>query len=78
MSPPWARGGFSTSVTGLTERPQTFLARRKIPCSNTIAFVRVLADSSIEPIHCSIIRVVTASSWSSPNAGRSIDRTMTL
>ncbi|HUA49986.1 MAG TPA: hypothetical protein VMA77_32440 [Solirubrobacteraceae bacterium] len=77
MSPLRLNGGFSTSATGFDGRPHTFLARAKMPCSNTIAFVRVLADRAMEPIQRSIIGVVTASSWSSPNAGSNIERTMT-
>lgn len=78
MWPLWLSGGFSTSVTGLTDRPQTFFARRKMPCNNTIAFVRVLAERSSEAIQRSIIGVVIASRWSSPNAGSNIERTITL
>lgn len=78
MSPLRLNGGFSTSSTGFKARPHTFFARAKMPWSNTIAFVRVLADCSSEPTQRSIIGVVIASSWSSPNAGSSIERTITL
>jgi hypothetical protein len=58
--------------------PQTFLARRKMPCSSTRNLVRELAATAKEPTQSSIIADVIDSSGMDRNAGSSCERTITL
>lgn len=76
MSPLRASGGFSTSATGFTRRPQTLRARRKMPCSSTSDLRRELTDPAVRASQASMVSEVIDSSGIAPNVGSSWVRTI--